>query len=176
MAIQPSLSAVQPLISLLVAISENGVIGKNNTLPWHLPADLKYFKNLTWGMPVVMGRKTFESIGKPLPGRQNIVLSTQPQWQAPGTTTAPSLTQAIQIAEAAAVKEIFIIGGAQLFEAALPVANRIYLTRIHQHFEGDVFFDPVAAQGHQWKLVKENAGVVDEKNKWPHSFQVWERA
>lgn len=161
--------------SLLVAISENGVIGANNQLPWHLPADLKYFKNLTWGLPVIMGRKTFESIGKPLPGRQNIVVTTNKEWKANGVTVVHTTEQALQQTNEVSVKEIFIIGGAQIFAATLPVANRIYLTRIHHHFDGDIFFDPIKDKPNNWKLARETVGTVDEKNKWPHSFQVWER-
>lgn len=162
-------------LSLLVAISENGVIGKDNTLPWHLPADLKYFKNLTWGMPVVMGRKTFESIGKPLPGRKNIVLTHNTAFTAAEITVVSNLQEALKASAAADVKEVFIIGGAQIFKEALPLAQRIYLTRIHQTFDGDVFFDPIKDEPQKWQLKKETAGTVDEKNKWPHSFQVWER-
>lgn len=160
------------LISLLLAADENNVIGKNNTLPWHLPNDLKYFKNLTWGMPVLMGRKTYESIGKPLPGRRNIVITRSSQWKAEGVDVVDSIDGAVSVAKESEVKEIFIIGGAEIFNTVLPQSNRVYLTRIHHRFEGDVFF-PVLNE--EWLLVKEQHCAPDEKNKYPHTFQVWER-
>src|SRR5687767_1155392 len=122
------------IISLLVAAGENDVIGKDNHLPWHLPNDLKYFKNLTWGMPIVMGRKTFESIGKPLPGRKSIVITRNRNWTFEGVTVAHSMDDAVTYSKSFGVKEIFVIGGARVFEAAFPIADRLYCTRIHQHF------------------------------------------
>jgi len=160
-------------ISLLLAADENNVIGKDNSLPWHLPNDLKYFKNLTWGMPILMGRKTYESIGKPLPGRQNIVITRNENFKADGVAVVRSVETAIDIANDSDIKEIFIIGGAEIFNTILPKANRVYLTRIHHRFEGDVFFPEL--QEAEWKLVKQRRGDVDEKNVYPHTFEVWER-
>src|SRR5688500_2638885 len=108
------------IISFLLAASENNVIGKDNKLPWHLPSDLKYFKNLTWGMPVVMGRKTFESFGKPLSGRRNIVISRNNEWKAEGVEIANSIEKAVASAQQSAVNEIFIIGGGEIFKTFLP--------------------------------------------------------
>ena len=160
-------------ISLLLAADENNVIGKDNALPWHLPNDLKYFKNLTWGMPVLMGRKTYESIGKPLPGRRNIVITRNQDFKADGVDVVRSIESAIGVANDSDIKEIFIIGGAEIFNTILPKANRVYLTRIHHRFDGDVFFPPL--QETQWKLVKQRYCDAEEKNIYPHTFQVWER-
>src|SRR5687767_15547218 len=118
------------IISLLVAAGENDVIGKDNHLPWHLPNDLKYFKNLTWGMPIVMGRKTFESIGKPLPGRKSIVITRNRDWSVKDVATVHGIEEAVQLSKSYGVKEIFLIGGAAVFASAMPSARRLYLTRI----------------------------------------------
>ncbi len=132
-------------ISLIAAVAENGVIGREGGLPWRIPEDLKFFKATTLGKPVIMGRKTYESIGKPLPGRLNIVLTRDRVWHAPGVTVAHDLDAALRIAQDSGSDEAMIIGGADIYEMALPVANRIYLTRIQREFEGDAlfpFFDP----------------------------------
>jgi dihydrofolate reductase len=160
-------------LSLLLAASENGAIGKDNQLPWHLPNDLKYFKNLTWGLPILMGRKTFESIGKPLPGRKSIVITRQKGWRHDGVDKVHSVGEAIKKATNYGVKEIFVIGGAEIFDSALPTADRIYLTRIHHHFDGDVFFPEL--QKDTWQLVSERFCEKDEKNSYDHTYQVWER-
>lgn len=160
------------ILSLLVAVSENNVIGKNNQLPWHLPNDLKYFKNLTWALPILMGRKTFESIGKPLPGRQSIVITRNKNWNFEGVTVVHSLHEAIKAAESFGAKEVFVIGGAEIFSTAMPQAHRLYLTRIHHDFVGDVFF-PAVDFG-SWELTSERFCEADEKNKYNHSYQVWQ--
>jgi dihydrofolate reductase len=160
-------------LSLLLAASENNVIGKDNRLPWHLPQDLKYFKNLTWGLPILMGRKTFDSIGKPLPGRKSVVITRQTGWQHQGVDVVHSINEAVQAAEAYGAKEIFVIDGAEIFNTALPVAERIYLTRIHHTFDGDVFFREISAD--EWILVSNRDCAADEKNPYNHSYQVWER-
>jgi dihydrofolate reductase len=161
------------IVSLLLAASENNVIGKDNALPWHLPDDLKYFKNLTWGLPILMGRKTFESIGKPLPGRKSIVITRDKEWEHNGVEVVHSIEEAIEKAEGFGAKEIFVIGGAQIFETALPVASRIYLTRIHHHFDGDVFFPKISEE--EWALTSSRFCQADEKNRYDHTYQVWER-
>jgi len=160
-------------ISFIVAVSENNVIGKDNKLPWQLPSDMKYFKNVTWAMPVVMGRKTLEALGKPLQGRKNIVITRRTDWHPDGVEIVHSIDQAIIAATKLDVKEIFIIGGAQIFEATLPSADRIYLTLIHHHFDGDAFFPELKQE--EWKLVSNRDCEADEKNPYAHSFQVWER-
>jgi dihydrofolate reductase len=126
------------IISLIVAMAHNRVIGKDNGMPWHLPADLKHFKQITTGKPVIMGRKTFESIGKALPNRRNIVVSRNAEYQAAGCEVVTSLEAALALVKDA--PEICIIGGAQLFEQALPMADRLYMTFIDLQVEGDTFF------------------------------------
>ncbi|PKU24606.1 dihydrofolate reductase [Telmatospirillum siberiense] len=129
------------MLSLIVAAAANGVIGRDNQLPWHNPEDLRYFKRVTMGKPLVMGRKTHQSIGRPLPGRPNIVVTRDPAWTAEGVHIAHSLEQALDMAGAlAAGGEIMVIGGAELFNAALDQADRLYLTEVHRDYEGDVFF------------------------------------
>lgn len=161
------------IVSLLLAASENGVIGKENKLPWHLPDDLKYFKNLTWGLPILMGRKTFDSIGKPLPGRKSIVITRNKGWAQKGVEAVHSLDEAVQKAEQLGAREIFVIGGAEIFTSSLPSANRVYLTRIHHHFDGDVFFPNLEEA--QWQLTSSRFCAADEKNAYDHTYQVWER-
>ena len=156
------------MLSLIVAASRNGVIGAGGKLPWRLPADLKRFKAITLGHPILMGRKTFESIGKPLPGRTNIVITRQRGLEACGATVAHSLEEALQICEGQ--DEVFVIGGAEIYKQALPLADRIYLTHIDQDFEGDAFFpklDPAA-----WK---ETAREEFPAESPPHSFLTYER-
>lgn len=161
------------VISLIVAAAENNVIGHNNRLPWHLPADMKYFKNKTWGSPVVMGRKTFEALGKPLPGRTNIVITRNTTWAFEKVQVAHSLADAIALAQATGAAEIFVIGGAEIFQNTMSQANRIYLTRIHHQFEGDAFFPPFARE--EWQLVKQHSYEPDEKDRYGYTFEVWER-
>jgi dihydrofolate reductase len=161
------------IVSLLVAASENNVIGKDNQLPWHLPNDLKYFKNLTWGMPILMGRKTFDSIGKPLPGRKSIVITRNKDWQEEGVAVVHSIEEAIQKAESFGVKEIFVIGGAEIFKTSLTTADRLYLTRIHHPFDGDVYFPKVSPD--EWELTSSRFCEADEKNPFNHTYQVWEK-
>ncbi len=160
------------MVSLIVAASENDVIGKNNKLPWHMPADLRYFKNTTWGLPVVMGRKTFESMRKPLPGRDNIVISRNDKWSAPGVRVIHEIPELSAVANDYKVKEIFVIGGAEIFNAAMQEASRIYLTRIHATFEGDVFFK---IPEKNWKKTWFRECKPDEKNIYPYTFEVWEK-
>jgi dihydrofolate reductase len=157
------------MISFVLAMSENRVIGINNTLPWHLPADLKYFRQLTMGHPVVMGRKTFESIGKPLPGRENIILTRKEEYQASGCRVVHSTESMSGLDQG----EIFVIGGAEIFKEMLPYADRLYITMIHGSFEGDTFFPEIDSS--QWRLASEQKGTVDEKNVYEHEFLLYER-
>lgn len=161
------------ILSLLLAASENDVIGKDNQLPWHLPNDLKYFKNLTWGMPILMGRKTFDSIGKPLPGRKSIVITRNRDWQHEDVDVVHSIEEAVQKAESYGVKEIFVIGGAEIFKTSLSKADRVYLTRIHQNFDGDTFFPEISED--EWQLTSSRYCEADEKNLYNHTYQVWNR-
>ncbi|HIJ38747.1 MAG TPA: dihydrofolate reductase [Rhodospirillaceae bacterium] len=157
-------------LSMIVAVAANGVIGRDNALPWHLPEDLRYFKRITLGKPVLMGRKTFLSIGKPLPGRTNIVLSGDPAWKAEGVLVARTFDQALaQARDHAGGGEIMVIGGARLFEAAQPDAGRIYLTQVHRAYEGDVTFhlsDPA-----HWQEISRD----DREGDPGYSFLVLER-
>lgn len=127
--------------SFVVAVARNGVIGHANGLPWRLPADLAFFKRITMSHPIVMGRKTYESIGKPLPGRTNIVVTRSPGFSAPGCVVVDSLAAAYRAAGDA--KEVFVIGGAQIYEAALPDADRIYLTEVESEIDGDTWFPKI---------------------------------
>lgn len=158
-------------VSLIVAADENDVIGANNRLPWHLPEDLKHFKQLTMGKPMIMGRKTLESIGRPLPGRRSIVLTRQPGFTAPGCEVAGSLEQALRMTDS--VEETMIIGGAEIFQQALPQAGRIYMTRVHGRFEGDTYFPELEST--VWRELSREAHAADDKNLWPYSFLLLER-
>lgn len=162
------------IITLVVAAAENNVIGKNNRLLWHLPRDMKFFKNRTWAMPVVMGRKTFESMGgKPLTGRKNIVITRQPGWKAEGIKAVKSLDEAMAEAQQADVKELFVIGGGEIYRQAFDKADKIYMTRVHVSPEGDTFFPAISEK--DWKLISNTDNPADEKHAYPYSFQVWER-
>lgn len=147
-------AARKPRLALIAAVAENGVIGAGNALPWHLPEDLKRFKALTLGHPVIMGRKTYESIGRPLPGRRNIVVSRNADFAAAGCETAVSLEAAIA-ACAGTADEIFVIGGAQIYAEALPLARRLYLTEIRAEFPGDARF-PAFERGDWRETVHEH--------------------
>ena len=152
--------------SLIVAMSNNRVIGANNTLPWHLPADLEHFRALTMGHPIIMGRKTHESIGKPLPGRENIVVSANKNFSAPGCTLVPSLHAAIEACGKA--EEIFFIGGNTLYQQALPLTERIYLTQVDCAVKGDTFFPALDMK--TWREVASEARPADEKNAYACRF------
>jgi dihydrofolate reductase len=162
------------IVSVIVAASENNVIGRDNQLPWHLPADLKYFKQTTIGKPIIMGRKTFESVGKPLPGRPNIVITRQPDYSREGLIVTASVQEALDAAKAFDSDEVFITGGSQIIAQALPsLVQRVYLTRVHADVQGDAFF-PVLAKDH-WKLVSSEPHPADEKHKHAFTFEVWEK-
>jgi dihydrofolate reductase len=136
-----SVAAQPPRLNLIVAWARNGVIGRGGALPWHLPEDLRHFKRTTLGHPIVMGRKTWDSIGRPLPGRRSIVVTRNPHWSAAGAERAESLAQALAMCEGAT--EVFVIGGAELFALALPLAQRLFVTRIDADFEGTTRFPPI---------------------------------
>ena len=161
------------LISFVVAAGTNNVIGKNGKLPWNLPNDLRYFKNVTWAMPVIMGRKSFESLGKPLAGRKNIIITRQKNYHPEGAVAVQSLKDALFVANEMDVKEVFVIGGGEIFKMAWEKANRIYLTRVKMEMEGDTYFPAIDPK--EWKLISQKDFEADEKNAYAHSFQVWER-
>jgi dihydrofolate reductase len=164
------------IISLIVAASTNNAIGKDNKLLWHLPNDMKFFKNTTWGMPVVMGRKTFEALaGEPLPGRFNFVVTRNGDWR-PGRDTvkvASNLSAALDLAKETDCKETFVIGGGEIYAEAMPLADRIYMTRVHAVVEGDTYFPVIDEK--DWRLVSELAFPADEKHACAYSFQLWQR-
>ena len=154
------------LVSIIVAFDENQLIGSGNKLPWHLPADLKYFKSITMGHSMIMGRKTFESIGKALPGRRSIVVSRQAGLELPECEVTSTFDQAL--AACHGEDEVFIIGGAEIFRHALPHADKLYITQIHHVFQGEVYFPPVTKS--EWNEIARMDFDADEKNPWPYSF------
>jgi dihydrofolate reductase len=160
------------MISLMLAMDENRVIGSNNELPWHLPADLKYFKEKTMGHPIVMGRKTFESIGRVLPGRENVIVTRNKDFKAEGCTILHTIDEVINFADAAD-KEVFVIGGAEIFEGILPATDRMYITEIHHVFEGDTYFAEINPD--EWEITSVIPGVIDEKNIYSHRFVIYDR-
>lgn len=166
------------IVALIAAAAKNGVIGRDNELPWHLPQDLKYFKTVTLGKPVIMGRKTFDSIGRALPGRQNIVVTRQADWQPPsGVARAGSVAEALQIARLGlsakddVEQEIMVMGGGEIYRQSLSLAHRVYLTRIDIDVHGDAYFPDLPSE--HWRLVSETAG--DRDAPIPHSFCIYER-
>ena len=157
--------------SLVVARARNGVIGRNNQLPWRLPADLAYFKRVTLGRPVIMGRRTWESIGRPLPGRHNSVVTRNPGYRAEGATVASSLEEALRAA--GDVEEACIIGGTSLFAEALPIADRIHLTEVDAEVEGDTWFPPFDRS--EWVEREVARQARDERHEYPFSILVLEK-
>jgi dihydrofolate reductase len=158
-------------LMLIAALAHNRVIGRDNHLPWRLPADLRFFKQTTMGKPLLMGRRTWESIGRPLPGRRMIVLTGQPGYSVPGCTVTHSLDEALMLASP--VPEIMVIGGAALYAQTLPLATRLYLTVVEADIPGDVRFpewNPL-----DWRLDWEKAHPADADHAWPYCFQRWER-
>ncbi|MBA3705630.1 MAG: dihydrofolate reductase [Bacteroidetes bacterium] len=158
-------------ISIIVAVAENNVIGKNNSLIWHLPADMKFFKEKTTGHCVITGRKNYESIPekfRPLPNRTNIIITHQKNYNAPGAIIVGSIEEAIKKAEQTDDKEIFIIGGAEIFKQTMHLADTIYYTKIYHLFEGDTFFPELKQQ--EWQEFNRTDHHADEKNKYRYSF------
>jgi dihydrofolate reductase len=169
----PAQRGIRKGLSLIAAVSENNVIGKDNRLLWNLPNDMKFFKNTTWGMPVIMGRKTFNALNKPLPGRINIVVTRHPDWKADGVVVASDLPAALIKADETNCKEVFIIGGGDIYRQSIDMADKIYLTRVHAVFEGDTLFPGIDTN--KWALSVNDDFPVDEKHTYSYSFQVWVR-
>jgi dihydrofolate reductase len=153
-------------ISIVVAMDTNGVIGRDNGLPWHLPADLRHFKETTMGKPILMGRKTYESIGRPLPGRTNIVITRDTGYRAEGCVVVHSIDAALEVA--AEQDEMMVIGGADFYRQVMPQTDTIYLTRIHESFDGDTFFPELNAA--DWQEVERSDHAADDKNPHDYSF------
>ena len=159
------------ILSMVVATANNRVIGKDNDMPWHLPADLAYFKKTTLGKPVIMGRKTYESIGRPLPGRQNIVISRDINYKAEGVETVTSVDAALALVSE--IEEVMVIGGGAIYQHCLPAADRLYITHIEAEIEGDTqfpFYDT-----NIWKKVSSSIRLADEKNAYNLDFCVYEK-
>lgn len=165
-------------ISLIAALAENRVIGRDNMLPWRLPSDLQYFKAVTLGKPVIMGRKTWESLGRPLPGRTNIVITRRPGYAPAGARVVWSFDDALELAAQVArldgVDECLVIGGAEIYALALPRCDRLYLTEVHATVEGDAFFP--AFNHAQWREARRERFVASAANPYDYSFVVYEKA
>jgi dihydrofolate reductase len=160
------------MISFVVAMDENRVIGKNNQLPWHLPEDLKFFKKVTMGHPIAMGRKTHESIGRILPGRENIIITRNSGYHCEGCTVLYSIQEFVEYCQARD-DEFFVIGGAEIFKETFPNVDRLYLTRIHEEFDGDTHFPEFDLN--KWRLVSKEKGIQDEKNPYDYEFCIYDR-
>jgi len=160
------------LISLIAAVAENGLIGKDNKLPWHLPADLRFFKKTTLGHPIIMGRKNFESIGKVLPGRMNIVLTRNTAFaETENLKVAHSLKEAFEIARETGTDECFVIGGAEIYKEALPFCQKLYITRVHGIFEGNTFMPADFEKG--FRKISSLNNFKDEQNECDYDFEVF---
>ncbi|WP_100405326.1 dihydrofolate reductase [Bacillus solitudinis] len=159
------------MISFIVAMDKQRAIGKDNDLPWHLPADLAHFKRITTNHTIVMGRKTYESIGRPLPKRRNIILTRNESFHAPGCEVVHTVDEVK--AMISAEEECFVIGGAEVFKLMWNDVRRLYVTNIHETFGGDTFFPEISEE--EWTLVSKEAGIIDERNRYPHDFCMYER-
>jgi dihydrofolate reductase len=158
------------MISIILAMDKNKLIGSKNGLPWRLPADLAYFKKITIGHTIIMGRKTYESIGRPLPGRRNVILTRDYSFVAEGCIICNTLDDALKFGHN---EEVFVIGGAEIYSQFLPYARKLYITKIDEAFEGDTYFDEIDFR--KWRLVSKQAGTKDEKNPYTYYFLVYER-
>ena len=165
-------------LAIIVAVAENGVIGRNNALPWHIPEDLRYFKRMTLGKPILMGRKTFASIGRPLPGRVNIVISRNPHFAAEDVKAVSSLKEALDLADQIArnkgVEEAVVIGGAEVYRAALPMADRLLITEVHARIDGDALLPVI--DWSRWRETGRERHAACAANPYEYSFVCYERA
>ena len=160
-------------ITLVVAASENNAIGLNNQLLWHLPKDMRFFKNTTWGMPILMGRKTFESMGsKPLNGRLNMIITRDKNWLSEDVMVVHTMEDAIALATKFSYNELLVIGGGEIYTMALPLANKIWLTRVHTTIEGDTFFPTI---GPDWERISVASNEADAKHAYAFDFECWTR-
>ncbi|WP_105102196.1 dihydrofolate reductase [Microbulbifer pacificus] len=163
-------------VAMIVAMARNRAIGRENTLPWRISGDLQFFKRTTLGKPVVMGRKTFESIGRPLPGRENIVITRNPAWRAEGVTVAASLERALELAQQAAARdgavEVMVIGGAEIYRQAMPLARRLYITEVDAEVDGDAFF-PVLDDG--WRESGRDCYPVSDRDEYNYCLVQYDR-
>lgn len=159
-------------ISLIAAMSENRVIGRDGALPWHLPADLARFKSITTGQTVIMGRKTFESVGKPLPNRRSIVISRNGEYRCEGVVVVHSFDEALE--HRTGQEEVFVLGGQAIYELALPRADRLYLTLVHASIDGDTYFPPFDPS--EWALVEDEPHEADDRHAYAFSFRRYDRS
>ncbi|MFT6844923.1 MAG: dihydrofolate reductase [Flavobacteriales bacterium] len=157
-------------VNIIVAMAENNTIGKDNKLLWHLPNDLKFFKQTTMGCPIIMGRKTYESIGRLLPGRENIIITRSNDYEVEGAIICHSLDAAI---DSSSTKQVFVIGGGEIYKQAMSICHKLFVTRVHQEIEGDTFFPAINEQ--EWSLTWFEKQQSDEKNMLAHTFQRYER-
>lgn len=160
------------MISFIVAMDKNHIIGKDNQLPWHLPADLAFFKRVTMSHPIIMGRKTHESIGRSLPGRENIILTRDPSYTADGCFIIHSVDE-IKAIEQTKNEELFVIGGAEIFKETFKIADRLYITLIDEEFEGDTYFPDFDHK--DWTVVSKEKGLKDEKNPYNYYFVIYDK-
>ncbi|WP_226579188.1 dihydrofolate reductase [Halobacillus litoralis] len=161
------------MISFIFAMDRNRLIGKDNDLPWHIPNDFKFFKDMTWGKTIIMGRKTFESFGKPLPEREHIVITSNQEYNREGCTVIHSIDEILELEKNHPDKEWFVIGGSVLFAKMLSYADRMYLTYIDAEFEGDTYFPDF--NENEWTLTSETKGMKDEKNPYDYYFRTYDR-
>ena len=161
------------IISAIVAVAKNNVIGKDNDIPWYLPADLKYFKKTTLNHHIIMGRNCYESIGKPLPKRTNVVLTRNPFFIVSNCYVTHSVDEALEVAKNNEEEEAFIIGGAQIYEQSMNLWDKLYLTEVDLEVEGDVFFPEINFE--EWELISEEAHQADEKNEYDYVFKIFQR-
>lgn len=167
---------MSPTFSLIAAMDRKRTIGSEGEMPWHLPADLAYFRRRTWGKPIVMGRKTYESIGRPLPGRDNIILTRDRDFKAEGCLVVHSVDELLRLQEkdlASNADEVMVIGGGEIYRLLMPMADKMYITRIDAEFEGDTFFPEW--DEHDWELIEQFKGSTDDKNVYPHQFLIYKR-
>lgn len=157
----------------MFAMDKNQLIGKDNDLPWYIPNDFKFFKETTWDETIIMGRKTFESFGKPLPNRKHIILTSREEYEVDGCEVIHSIDEIIKLNQTYPEKEWFVIGGGVLFEAMLPYADRMYMTYIDHAFKGDAYFP--SYEEADWRLVEETKGAKDEKNPYDYYFRIYDR-
>lgn len=161
------------IISAIVAVAENGVIGHKNQIPWHLPADLKWFKKQTTGHHIILGRKNYDSIGRPLPKRQNFVISRNPDLQIDGCRVFNDIEHAIDAAYNAGESELFIVGGETIYKQTMHLWQKLYITKVHDRPEGDVFFPDMDFSA--WQCIFRKNGVTDERNTLLHTYEIWVR-
>lgn len=161
------------IISLIVAVDENNLIGKRNSLPWYLPADLKHFREVTMGHHILFGQKTYESIGHPLPGRTNIILTDNPKYKQEECVIVHSPQEAIEYAKNAGEEELFICGGAMVYKTFLPLSDRICMTKIHHRFDGDIYFSKIDMK--KWKITSKEFHKPDKKDLYKYEFLILEK-